>query len=343
MANNVKISAVNILPVNARGREYSPAQLADEVIANLAARMGSVAGEHPDLIILSECANRPAGLTVDERFHFYHTYGRMIEEFVSSYAKAHRTNIAFGEARVEKHPEDEAYPYRNSVVYFDREGEVAGIYDKCFLVPSEHTVTKIGYGKLPEELISLDFGKVGTAICFDLHDVTLLERYVALNPNLIVFSSNFAGKVWADTWAAQCGAYFAAALGNALHEMVRIINPFGTVVAASDPETRSATATVNLDFRIIHNDDNNTKSTPKFDLAKEKYGDGFSWINTNGGGVSMAQSNLLDKTIDDIIDEFSILCADDYFGTTYRQREAYYKKIGYTPDLTLHPVLGRRK
>ena len=77
--------------------------------------------------------------------------------------------------------------------------------------------------------------------------------------------------------------------------------------------------------------------------AKEKYGDGFSWINTNGGGVSMAQSNLLDKTIDDIIDEFSILCADDYFGTTYRQREAYYKKIGYTPDLTLHPVLGRRK
>ena len=245
---------------------------------------------------------------------------------MSSLAKKHNVNIAYGGVRLEEG--DKEFPFRNSLVYFDRKGEVAGIYDKCFLVPSEHTVSKIGFGKIPEKLIELDFGSVASAICFDMHDEELLARYEKLDPDLIVFSSFFKALGWADMWALKCRSYFAASL--VLHESGRIINPFGMLVAATN-NTRHATAVINFDYKVVHNDDNQDWRTYKFDAAKKKYGDGFNWINSNGGGMSLIQCDIPDKTIDDIIDEFDIVRLENYFPLTYKLRKEYYEKIGYEP------------
>ncbi len=148
------------------------------------------------------------------------------------------------------------------------------------------------------------------------------------NPDLIVFSSYFKGLVWTDVWAAKCGAYLAASL--VLRDAGRIINPFGTVLAGEDNKYH-VTATLNLDFMMIHNDDNQDWRSFKLDEAKRKYGDGFNWVDSNGGGMSIIQSDLPDKSVEDIIEEFNIIRADEYFPVSYNLRNEYYKKIGFNP------------
>ena len=66
---------------------------------------------------------------------------------------------------------------RNSCVILDRNGEIAGIYDKNF--PTIGEMEKgIKAGK-EAPIIQLDFGKVAVAICFDLNFDELREQYAA--------------------------------------------------------------------------------------------------------------------------------------------------------------------
>ena len=332
MARYAKISALSFKAVQNDGLEVNAERYKEKVMQHLLQQIEAVAGEMPDLVILPEASNRPAGLSLAERMEYYEHTQQDFENFIASLAVKYNTNIAFACIRIDNNPPDREYPCRNSVLYFNRKGKIVGTYDKCYLVPTEHTVAKIGFGKLPDKLIDLDFGRVATAICFDMHDMTLLERYAALSPDLIVFPSNFAARAWADTWALRCSAYFAASLGIGLHKMGRIINPFGDIVATtaeSAVDRYHATATLNFDCTIVHNDDNQDWRTYKFDAAKKKYGDGFNWVNSNGGGVSLIQCDIPDKTIDDIIDEFDIVRLENYFPLTYKLRKEYYEKIGY--------------
>ena len=327
MARYAKICALSFAPVQKDEMEFSTERYKRKVIDQLSDHIGKAAEEKPDLIILPEASNRPVTLTFAQRCLYYSQACGDVEDAVSTLAKKYNTNIAFACVREEKSPEDKEYPYRNSVIYFDRKGQTAGIYDKCFLVPTEHTVSKIGFGKIPDKLIELDFGSVATAICFDMHDMTLMERYASLKPDLISFSSNFRATVWADVWAKRCNSYFAAALGIELHREGRIINPFGDVLATTDSK-RYAVAKLNLDFRVIHEDNNQDWRTNKLADAAKKYGEDFNYTAGRGIGLSLIQSDIPDKTVDDVIKEFGIIETDEYFGEVRELRRKYFESLG---------------
>jgi predicted amidohydrolase len=324
MAKYAKISALSFERVGNPYPEFDPEKLKIMMMNYLKEQFERVVDEKPDLIIFPEGCNRPNELSSQQKKDYLWHCRYEMEDMMSSLAKKHKVNIAYGGIRLEESDKD--FPFRNSLVYFDRKGEVAGIYDKCFLVPTEHTISRIGFGKIPEKLIELDFGSVASAICFDMHDEDLLARYAKLDPDLIVFSSFFKAIGWADMWALSCRSYFAASL--VLHESGRIINPFGTVIANTN-NTRHATAVINFDYKVVHNDDNQDWRTFKFDAARKKYGQKFNWINSNGGGMSIIQSDVPDKSIEDIMQEFDMMGSTEYFGITKSLRREYYEKIGF--------------
>ncbi len=328
MARYAKICPLSFAPLQKDGLEFDPERYKKKIIEYLTRNIERTVDEKPDLVILPEASNRPVGLSIAERNTYYAASAADIEDVISSLAKKHNTNIAFACIREEKNPEDKEFPLRNSVIYYDRKGDVAGIYDKCFLVPTEHTVTRIGFGKIPDKLIELDFGNVATAICFDMHDMALMERYASLSPHLISFSSNFRATVWADVWAKRCNAYFAAALGIELHRGGRIINPFGEVLSMTDSK-RYAVAKLNFDFRVIHEDDNQDWRTNKLADAEAKYGMDFNYSQSGRGiGLSLIQSDIPDKTVDDVIKEFGIIETDEYFGEVRELRRKYFESLG---------------
>ena len=321
MSRYAKISALSF-PHYPYDGEYDRERYKKNIMDYLLRQIERVTPEKPDLIVLPEYCTRCDKWTPEERYDFYMNCCEDFEKMMSDLAKKHKVNIAYSAMRI--HDRNAEYPFRNSIIYYDRKGEIAGVYDKCFLVPDEHKIHKVGFGDIPDTLIELDFGRVASAICFDLNDDTLLRRYEELRPDLIVFSSYFKGVVLASNWAARCGAYLAASL--VLHDAGRILNPFGTPIAVEDNKFH-ATTTVNFDYTIVHNDDNQDWRTYKYDAAKEKYGQGFNWINSNGGGVSLLQCDMPDKTIFDVVDEFEIVKLEDYFPLTYKLRQEYYERI----------------
>lgn len=276
--------------------------------------------ENPDLIITPECCNRVGEWTSAQKQDFYRIYGDEFQKMISDFAKEHKVNVAYACGRYLD--DGSEYPYRNSVVYYDRNGEVAGIYDKNLLVPGEHTVTKIGFGELPEKLIQLDIGSVATAICFDLHDERLLDRYAELQPDLIVFSSFFTGNTWREMWALRCRAYMASSIVP--HMNGRFIDPLGSLLATSNDVTRYWAYKVNLDYKVIHSDGNEDWRSDKLSRAKAKYGDGFDFYGPTGTGCRVIQCNMEDKTIDDIIKEFEIETYEEYFGRAKALRKEYF-------------------
>ena len=164
-------------------------------------KIDKVLPDKPDLIILPECCNRVDAFNPQQRYEFYIYVGDDMQKMMAGIAEKNNVNIAYSAVRC---VDDEKFPFRNSTIFYDRHGEVAGIYDKNHLVPEENSVYKIGYGDIPKELIKLDIGTIAPAICFDLNFDELLERYIKMKPDLIVFSSAFYGNVIQDIWAYRC-------------------------------------------------------------------------------------------------------------------------------------------
>ncbi len=94
-------------------------------------------------------------------------------------------NIAFEQDRFIQN--DENHPYRNSLMYLNRDGSLAGIYNKNYLTPGEFDID-IATGE-DAKIINMDFVKVASVICFDLNFNELMEKYIPQKPDLICFAS----------------------------------------------------------------------------------------------------------------------------------------------------------
>ncbi len=80
----------------------------------------------------------------------------------------------------------------NSAVFIDREGRVAGIYDKLYPVwQSECMVRKVNPGD-SATVCQTDFGRVGFAICFDVNWVDLWERMANQGAELVIWPSAYS-------------------------------------------------------------------------------------------------------------------------------------------------------
>lgn len=281
------------------------------------AQLDKVLPSKPDIIILPECCDRfdrygyPEGdLYQNDTMEYARYMEDKLTEFFAPIARDNNTNIAYSSVRYV--PYDEKYHYRNSTIYIGRDGDVCGIYDKNHLVVEENTIYNTAYGT-EAKAFDLDFGRVASAICFDLNFNELMEGYKVQHPELIVFCSEFNGGLKQEYWAYECQSYFAGAIALTPG---RIINPLGETVASATNYTPHASATVNLDYRLCHFDYN----WERFTSAKEKYKDALTIHDPGKVGCVMLSYNDTDKTVEDVIDEFGIERLDEYFARARAHR-----------------------
>ena len=262
--------------------------------------------DEPDLIVFPECSSRYKinGKKSPEELKPYYQYlENRIEEFLIPIALDNHVNIAYSAIRY-AYPDSEK-PFRNSTTYIGRDGSICGIYDKNHLVIHENELTDIGYSN-QAELISLDVGKVASAICFDLNFDELMQRYIPQKPDLTVFSSMYHGGLRQAQWAYSTQSHFVGAIGK---EPSSILNPCGEILATSGNYTNKVSATVNLDCKLCHLDENGAK----FDAAKAKYKSALSVHVPAYIGVALLSCNCDGITVNDIIKEFEIETLDEYF------------------------------
>jgi predicted amidohydrolase len=112
-----------------------------------------------------------------------------ISETISSRAAKHGMHV------VANYPVREGDVIYNQTTFFDREGEIAGIYRKVQPTASEYTSESITPGdELP--VIELDFGKVASMICMDIYFPEIVRVYSAKGAEIVFWPTAAIGPTW---------------------------------------------------------------------------------------------------------------------------------------------------
>lgn len=291
-ANYITVATIGAAP--SLDKKQDPQKIVNQVIAFWKQELKQVLPDKPDLIVLPEVCDLSGA---DKEY--LKVRKNQVLDFFASVAKTNHCYIAFGMMR-----EGSEGVLLNSCIILDRNGEIAGIYDKNF--PTIGEMEKgIKAGK-EAPVFQLDFGKVAVAICFDLNFDELLEQYAAKKPGLIIFSSMYHGGLAQSIWAYKCRSYFVGSVYKGTPSEVR--NPMGDIVAASTNYYDFAVTRINLDCKLVHLDYNQSKLT----ALKEKYGAGVTISDPGKLASVLITSEEKNVTVDQMIKEFEIELLDDY-------------------------------
>ncbi|PYI51935.1 carbon-nitrogen hydrolase family protein [Paenibacillus flagellatus] len=301
MANYITIACVGPRPLEIDAA-VPPEEAVERMIDHWQMQLDRVLPDRPDLIVLPEACDRPntTKFPLEARRAYYRVRGDRIRDRFADIAKRHRCYITYP-----AHTEAGDGSWRNAMQLIGRDGGVMGVYHKNHLVPDEYEKTNILYGK-DVAVFECDFGKVAAAICFDLNFDELRKRVEAAKPDLIVFPSMYHGGLMQNYWAYSCRAYFAGAIAG---PPCTVVTPLGEVAARSTNYYPFVTARVNLDYAVIHIDEN----AAKFPEIKRKYGPDVNIHDPGFLGCVLLTSESERFTAADIMEEFGLEGIDDYF------------------------------
>jgi predicted amidohydrolase len=301
MANYVTISCLGPRPL-VIGANVPAQEAVERMIEHWQSQLDQVLPDCPDLIVLPEACDRPeqGEYPLEQRLAYYRIRKHQFRDFLASVARQHRCYITYP-----AHIETEDGSWRNAMQLIDRDGQVMGAYHKNHLVPDEYSQRNILYGK-DAPIFECDFGRVAAAICFDLNFEGLRQQYEKAKPDLIVFPSMYHGGIMQNYWAYSCRSYFAGAVAGL---PCTIVTPLGEVAAHSTNYYSFITAKVNLDYAVIHIDENG----PLFLDIKQKYGAKVKIHDPGFLGCVLLTSESEELNVKDIIAEYGLELMDDYF------------------------------
>ena len=305
--NHVKIATIGaaspIVDTNKSSQE-----LVDEILEFWRYEFAQVLSDHPDLIVLPEVCTQPRRMDIETSEKYYAARGNQINEYFASVAKENHCYIAYGDIRT-----DENNYSRNSGVLLDRQGEIAGVYDKNFPTIGEMKKGRVPSNKAP--VFETDFGRLAFAICFDLNFDELKKRYAAQNPDIIVFLSMYHGGLEQAHWAYTNRSYFVGAVGvSNLPSEIR--NPMGDVVATSSNHFHYIVSTVNLDFCHAHLDNNKRQLKE----LKRKYQNDVVIYDPSEIGAVLITSESDKVTAEEMMQEFDITPLNEYLNNSREYR-----------------------
>jgi len=286
-----------------------PQAIVTQMIAHWQREFSQVLPDRPDLIVVPEACDRPAGLSREKVLEYYRVRRDQVRDFFAKVAAENRCYIVYSAAR--EMPDG---TWRNSSVLIDRGGKVVGAYNKNHVVIEETTESGILCGR-DAPVFECDFGRVAFAICFDLNFDELRLKYVRAKPDLIVFSSMYHGGLMQAYWAYSCRAHFVGAI-NGLPCEIR--NPQGEVLASSTNYFDYAVGDVNLDCRLAHLDYNWSRLRE----LKNKYGPKVTISDPGFLGSVLISSEDEAVSVDDMIAESHIELLDDYMVRALAHRHA---------------------
>jgi len=285
--------------------------------AEMAKLIDAAALDRPDLILLTEGCMQNAAPSAgpaqqNARAEPLPQFGP-ITQLLSAKARQHHAYImgsyyrqaAGGQGRY------------NSAVLLDRQGKLAGWYDKTF-----PTIGEMEAGILPGRgavVFDTDFGRIGAMICFDLNFRELLSEYKQQGAELICFLSAFRGGRMVPAAALGNQCFFASAVPG---ENGLIVDPLGHILAESSQYGKIIFARINLDSRVVHIDYN----ADRVRRMKEKYGPQVKIDVASPEAVYFLSSLHPDISIHQMIREFEIDARDAYLDRARSVRKSFLPK-----------------
>jgi predicted amidohydrolase len=303
---HVRIATLGPRPLSVDANT-DPQKIVGQMIAHWQREFAQVLPDRPDLIVVPEACDRPAGLSLAKRLEYYRVRKNQVRDFFAKVAAENHCYVVYSAAR-----EMDDGTWRNSSVLIDRKGGIVGVYNKNHVVIEETTEAGILCGR-EAPVFDCDFGRVAFAICFDLNFDELRLKYVKAKPDLIIFSSMYHGGLMQAYWAYSCRAHFVGAVAGL---PCQIRNPLGEVVAANTNYFDYAVADVNLDCRLAHLDYN----WSRLRALKSKYGPKVKITDPGFLGCVLITSEDEETTVDKMIGEFKIELLDDYMARALAHR-----------------------
>ena len=313
MAKKVKIVTFSFNPAVLK---YKPQEqsIVDYEIEWLDKHIQPVLMEKPDLIVMPEVCDRAMDMPRENLIAYYEERGDKVVQYIQGVARENHCYIAHSAVR-----KAEDGLNRNSVQMIDRQGNLIGCYDKNYLCPpGENLYSNCICGE-NATIFECDFGRVGAILCFDLNFEEMRQKYKALNPDLMLFSSNFGGGLMKNFFAFDTRSYFVSSC--AYDCPAEIINPLGETIRKTTNHYNYIVETLNLDYAIVHLDHN----WEKIRAAREKY-PLLKLSDAGFIGVVMLTYEGTDITAKEIVKEFDMRFADEYLDWAREQREIYLSK-----------------
>ena len=306
--SHIRIATLGPKPLNVDAN-LKPQKIVERIIGHWKGQFAQVLPDRPDLIVVPEACDRPAGLSLEKRLAYYRVRKNQVRDFFAQVAKENHCYMVYSAAR-----EMEDGTWRNSSVLIGRDGQIVGTYNKNHVVIEETTKAGILCGR-EAPVFECDFGRVAFAICFDLNFDELRLKYAQAKPDLIVFCSVYHGGLMQAYWAYSCRAYFVGAIANLPCE---IHNPLGELVASSTNYFDFVVADVNLDYRLAHLDYN----WSRLRALKAKYGPQVTIKDPGFLGAVMITSEHETIDVDEMVQEFKIELLDDYMARALAHRHS---------------------
>ncbi|MBN2389649.1 MAG: carbon-nitrogen hydrolase family protein [Anaerolineae bacterium] len=214
----------------------------------------------------------------------------------------------------------------NSAAIIDRQGQIAGIYDKIHPVTTSANYTVMENGLMPGSdapVFDLDFGRVGLQICFDAGFPESWQTLADKGARLIFWPSAYNGGFPLQVYAYLHHIYVVSAVRT---NSSRIIDPLGQILATTESRINVIVRDINLDFCVCHYDFN--YSIP--DLIMAKYGDRVTIRSDHDSGHFLIEPNDDAITIAKVQQEFGF---ESTFQYHQRHRDAYeILREGKTPS-----------
>jgi hypothetical protein len=207
----------------------------------------------------------------------------------------------------------------NSAALIDRTGSVVGVYRKVHPTPGE-----VDDGTTPgteTPVFETDFGRVGFAICWDLHFLDVVQSLAEKDVELIVWPSAYQGGFQLRTWAYLAGAYVVSSWPGSICE---IIDMNGYPLASTNYGYPIVSADVNMDRKVFLR----CTARDKWEAVREKYGQGIDLELMHEQGTFTIASKMEDVTAADIGKEFGLDARKEYYAYCNQQREEALEQAG---------------
>ncbi len=205
----------------------------------------------------------------------------------------------------------------NTAVLIDRQGRIAGTYEKVHPVPDgrydllEHGLVS---GREPR-VFDTDFGRIGILICFDINWRAEWQELKEKGAEIVFWPSAYEGGRPLQSRALDHHYYVVSAV-QSLHS--RIIDVSGQVLAETGPYNDIAEMEIDLEKRVFSTDYN----MGKLPALLAKYGRDVGLQTCLDEDIFTLESYRADLTVADLVSEFGLEYWSDYIAKSTRAQAA---------------------
>lgn len=311
MGKKVKVASFGLNEDFLRGRTQ------EEVIPAVVAKVESVRGYRPDLVILPEAFLKIGGDR--DNPNWWALTQQMLSELRRLAGEMHCYIAA---PMYEPYPGDPTFRY-NCVFFLDRRGELIGKYRKVHTVVEESTVNHVvPASEIP--VFDTDFGRVGFQTCFDIGWREGWKELADKGARLVIWTAAYDGGNLLHTYAAHNMYYVVSSVRT---DHAQIIDLTGRTIAEGARWNGLAMATIDLETELFHID----RQFQKIDGIRRALGDKVTIRVYSEENVFTVESNDPEWPVSRICQEFGIVSYKDYHAEATRVQAEWRARYPTAP------------